>query len=95
MTRGEMWAKSVDVRIIEIVLEIVEKVGIGELVIGGDNALAENLERVNFVDVHGDGRSWVLHLCEQVHRRRPHQITVYSARRLQSSVELANSFEAN
>lgn len=52
--------RSVDVGIIEIVLEAVEEVGVGELVIDGDDALTEDLKRINIVDVHGHRGSLVV-----------------------------------
>ncbi|RDX84995.1 hypothetical protein CR513_33865, partial [Mucuna pruriens] len=39
-------------RIVKIVLEVVEEIGIGEFVVGGDDALGEDLERVNVVHFH-------------------------------------------
>ncbi|KAH1190112.1 hypothetical protein HKD37_20G056398 [Glycine soja] len=57
----------VDIRVIEIVLEIVEEIGVGEFVVGGDDALGEDLERVDVVHVHCHRRYLLVHLSEQVH----------------------------
>lgn len=44
--------RSVDVGIIKIVLEAVEEVGVGELVIDRDDALTKDLEMIDIVDVY-------------------------------------------
>ncbi|KAK9217053.1 hypothetical protein WN943_005678 [Citrus x changshan-huyou] len=62
----------IDVGIIEIVLELVEKVGVGGLVVDGDDALAEDLQWVDVVNVHRFRGSLILHISEEFHLHRPH-----------------------
>lgn len=71
-TEKTTWlAVSVDVGVVEIVLEGVEEIGVGQLALAHD-ALAERLECVDVVDVHGHGGALIVHVAEEVHRRRPH-----------------------
>lgn len=63
---------SIDVRVIEIVLEIVEEISVGKLVVDVDDALAEYLEWVYVVYVHRHRRSLLLHVGEEVHLHRSH-----------------------
>lgn len=57
----------VDIGIVEIVLEGVEEIGVGEFVVGSHDALGEDLEWVDVVHVHRHRRYLLLHLSEQVH----------------------------
>ncbi|RXH78449.1 hypothetical protein DVH24_001967 [Malus domestica] len=65
-TEKTIWlAGSVDVGVIEIVLEGVEEIGVGQLALAHD-ALAERLECVDVVDVHGHGGALIVHVAEEV-----------------------------
>ena len=44
---------SVDVRVVEVIFEGVKEVGVGKLVVNGDDAFAEHLEWVHVVHIHG------------------------------------------
>ncbi|KAF3975680.1 hypothetical protein CMV_001075 [Castanea mollissima] len=68
----KMKTGSIDVRVIEIVFECVVEIGIGELAVHGDDALTEDLEWINVVDVHGHSGRLVVHVCEEVHRHCSH-----------------------
>ena len=61
----------VDIGIVEVVLEEVEEVGVGELVVG-DDAVAQNVEGIHVVHVHRHRRTLLVHVGVVVHRRRPH-----------------------
>lgn len=54
---------SIDICIIEIVLEGVEEIGIGEFVVGGDNAISEDLKRIGVVYIHRHRRNLLIHIC--------------------------------
>ncbi|KAM1380681.1 hypothetical protein ACFX2I_022380 [Malus domestica] len=62
---------SVDVGVVEIVLERVEEIGVGQLALAHD-ALAERLDWVDVVNVHGHGGPLIVHVAEEVHRCWPH-----------------------
>ncbi|KAH7833355.1 hypothetical protein Vadar_005434 [Vaccinium darrowii] len=53
---GRQTDRSVDVGVVEVVLEGVEEVGVGELVIGADWTFAEHLECFDVVHVHSHRR---------------------------------------
>ncbi|CAL1384384.1 unnamed protein product [Linum trigynum] len=68
---GGVESRSVDVRVVEIVLETIEEIGVGELALV-HHAFAEHFERVNVIDVHRHRRSLLFHFGEEIHLHRPH-----------------------
>ncbi|CAL1356066.1 unnamed protein product [Linum trigynum] len=68
---GGVESRSVDVGVVEVILEIVEEIGVGELALV-HHAFAEHFERVDVVDVHRHRRPLLFHLREEIHLHRPH-----------------------
>ncbi|KAI6695028.1 hypothetical protein NL676_022738 [Syzygium grande] len=41
--------------------------GVGELVVNGENSLADDLERIGVVDVHCHRRALIFKICKVIH----------------------------